>query len=475
MTTARDIVLIDLPLPQVRTHGVAADIGNSDVVSSGGVSGDVVGTDIVVGYSGGLDSTALLHLLARRAQTPAGDRTGLRAIHIDHGLHPDSEAWASHCRAVCAELGVALEVIAVAVDRRNGLGPEAAARQARRAAFAQALRPGDILALAQHRDDQAETFLLRALRGSGIDGLAAMRPWRAFEPGWLWRPLLATPRATLRAYAEAHGLRWIEDPSNADPTLDRNFLRHRVLPLLRERWPHTDTGFARAAALAANDSDLLLAEDARALYLVRDEVGDSLSLRALRALPAARRARILRHWVAERGWPPLPAEGVERVEIDLLDADHDALPAFAWSGVEIRRWRESLYLRRPGGELPADWSTLWDGRAPLPLPNGDRLELRGLEQRGGERQDGPSFPAPVRVHPRRGGERIAMPDRDHHHALKHLLQEAGVPPWERPRMPLLSAEDGTLLAAGDQLRSDVFDAWLQAYGAELVWARSGNR
>ncbi|MCC7248835.1 MAG: tRNA lysidine(34) synthetase TilS, partial [Lysobacter sp.] len=234
---------------------------------------------VVVGFSGGLDSTVLLH---RLAADPAMRAHGLRAVHIDHGLHPDATRWAEHARTVCAALGIECRTITVAVPRESGLGPEASARRARRAAFAEALAAGEVLALAQHRDDQAETFLLRALRASGPDGLAAMRPWRAFASGWMWRPLLDVPRSDLLAYAEREGLQWIEDPSNRDESIDRNWLRHRVLPLLRERWPQADVALARAAALSAEASDLLIEGDDAALTQARaGRHGEALSRRAL--------------------------------------------------------------------------------------------------------------------------------------------------------------------------------------------------
>jgi len=414
----------------------------------------------LVAFSGGLDSTVLLHRLAEDRNVR--DR-GLRALHVHHGLQADADAWAAHCAEVCTALEVPLRVHRATVDRTRGLGPEAAARQARREAFEHALGPGECLAVAQHREDQAETFLLRALRASGPDGLAAIRPWRAFAQGWMWRPLLDSPRASLRAYADARDLRWIDDPSNADTALDRNFLRHRVLPLLRERWPHADLAFARAAALAGEASELLVAEETLLLAEVREDIGSALSVSALRALPASRRARLLRRWVAESGWPPLPAEGIAKIETDLLaeSVDHDRTPAFAWHGVEIRRWREGLYAVDPSRALPPDWTSPWDGRAPLLLPNGDRLELRGIE----------GFPSALIAHTRLGGETILLPGREHHHSLKHVLQELDIPPWERMRMPLLSTGADHLLAAGDRIRSAGFDHWLSAVDARLVWVR----
>lgn len=416
-----------------------------------------------VALSGGLDSIALLHLLvvdqALRAR-------GLRALHVHHGLHADADAWAAHCAEACADLGVALDVVRVRVARDSGLGLEGAAREARHRAFADLLEDGECLALAQHQDDQAETFLLRALRASGPDGLAAMRPARRFAGGWLWRPLLDTPRVALEAHARRHGLRWIEDPSNADTALDRNFLRHRLLPLLRERWPHAAQAFARSAQLAGESADILAEDDAAALAAVRDETGGGLSVTALRGLSAARRARLLRAWVSVRGWPPLPAEGIAHIESDLIAPQAsvcDTMPRFAWHGVEIRRWRDGLHAVDAHRDLSEDWSCDWDGRAPLTLPNGDTLRLAGAD----------GFPWPVRAHARHGGERIVLPGREaHRRTLKHVLQAMDIPPWLRTRMPLLSAGDGTLLAAGDRVRSAAFERWLQTQRARLVWLLS---
>ena len=244
---------------------------------------------LLVGYSGGLDSTALLHLLARE---PA--HRGLRAIHVHHGLQPEADAWADHCARTCAALGIGLEIVRVQVARDTGEGLEAAARRARMAAFAQALENDGVLALAHHRDDQAETFLLRALRASGSDGLGAMRPWRRFGPGWLWRPLLDLPRQALVDYARAHGLDWIEDPSNASDDHDRNYLRRRVLSLLRARWPQADAALSQAAALQRETTALLDQGDRQALAAARTVDPAWLDAGRLATLPAARRARALR-------------------------------------------------------------------------------------------------------------------------------------------------------------------------------------
>ncbi|QIL20256.1 tRNA lysidine(34) synthetase TilS [Thermomonas sp. HDW16] len=415
------------------------------------------GRPLLVGYSGGLDSSVLLHLLANDA---TARRNGLRAIHVHHGLHADADAWAAHCARECAALGIPLQVVRVDVETDAGLGPEGAARTARHRAFAEALGDDEILALAHHRDDQAETFLLRALRGSGVDGLAAMQPWRNYARGWLWRPLLDVRRDDLLVYAQENALRWIDDPSNADSDFDRNFLRNRVMPLLRERWPHASDNFARSAALSAQASVLLEAEDAQALAVVRRE-DDALDIDAMRAIPRERRARVLRRWIEGLGLPPLPGNGIERIESELLPAREDTEARFDWAGARVQCWRNTLHAGFILAPLPADWRQHWDGRAPLVLPTGDTLELVGVK----------GFDAPVLMHTRQGGERIVLPKRRHSHALKHVLQEARMPPWRRERLPLLSDADGTLLAAGDAVLSARMDAWLRARNGRLRWTR----
>lgn len=412
---------------------------------------------VVVGLSGGLDSTVLLHALAA---TPPMRERGLRAVHVHHGLHADAHAWAAHCATACDALGIPCTVVRVNVARDGGSGPEAAARAARHAAFAAQLGEGEVLALAHHRDDQAETFLLRALRASGPDGLGAMRALRPFARGLLWRPLLALPRATLADYARAHALDWIEDPSNTDTAFDRNLLRSTILPLLRERWPDADAALARSAALSADAAALLDAEDARALATARTLDPHALSRAALAALPAARLARVLRRWITALALPPLPAEGV-RAATAFLDVRDDARARFDWSGATLQAWRDVLHAAPAVPAWPCDWQAEWDGSAPLSLPDGRTLALEGAA----------AFDAPLTVRARTGGERIRLPGRGHSHAVKHVLQDLGVPPWERARLPLLVDPGGAVQALGDLAFSAAFDTWLRERDAGLAWVR----
>ncbi|MCS3745176.1 tRNA(Ile)-lysidine synthase [Xanthomonas arboricola] len=411
---------------------------------------------VLVAYSGGMDSQVLLHALAAM---PAYRERGLRALHVHHGLHADADAWAAHCQRSCTALQVPLHIVRVQVARDSGLGLEAAARQARHGAFADRLAPGEWLALAHHRDDQAETFLLRALRASGPDGLAAMRAQRPFAQGILWRPLLAHTRAQLQAYARLHGLHWIDDPSNADARYDRNFLRTQVLPLLQQRWPQAADALARSAQLSADASDLLLHDDLAVLPGLQTESG-ALDLHLLRAQPAARRLRLLRAWATAAGAPPLPAQGVAALEREIDNHAPDRQACFAWQQVQVRRWRQCLYLLRPAPAWPAQWCAHWDGAKPLRLPDGAQLHLQGPA--------GLRFAQPLAVRGRHGGERIVLPQRRHSHQLKHVLQTADLPPWQRDRLPILWADD-QVLAAGDRIVCAALNDWLQAHGARLQW------
>jgi tRNA(Ile)-lysidine synthase len=169
----------------------------------------------------------------------------------------------------------------------------------------------------------------------------------------------------------------------------------------------------------------------------------------------------LRRWIAALELPPLPASGLAAIEADLLVAAADAQARFEWAGAAVQRWRGLLHAGIQRAPLPEDWRCEWDGAGPLALPGGGSLRLQGVS----------GFEAPLMVHARHGGERIVLPGRDHAHALKHVLQDLGVPPWVRERMPLLSNVDGIVLAAGDVASSATFDAWLRARGARLVWIR----
>ncbi len=241
---------------------------------------------LLVAFSGGLDSTVLLHqLVLLREQDPS---LTLRAVHVHHGLSAHADDWVAHCRQICQQWQVPLVVHRVTLAR-GGLGVEAHARAARYQAFQDTLNAGEVLVTAQHQDDQCETLLLALKRGSGPTGLSAMAPSSAFADSRLLRPLLNETRESLRQWALAHQLSWIEDESNQDDTYDRNFLRLRVIPLLRERWPHFSEAVARSASLCAEQEQLLDEILAAELASLVAEDG-SLAIAPLTSMSSPRRA-----------------------------------------------------------------------------------------------------------------------------------------------------------------------------------------
>ena len=394
----------------------------------------------VVAYSGGRDSHVLLHALAALDRLPNG--ASLIVRHVDHGLHPQSSHWSAHCKAVCAELGVPCET--QRVDARPALGesPEEAARERRYAALRAA--HGECLLTAHHRDDQAETFLIQLLRGGGPRGLAAMPRITPFGEGWIARPLLPFGRDQLADYAARHGLRWIDDPSNFDTDLDRNYLRHELMPPILGRWHGAATTLARAAGHNAEAAELLEQLADLDLAGLGGSRADTLSVNALRELPPARRRNALLIWFRRRGLPSPAARHLAQLDLDLLNCAADAQPRLRWPGAELRRHRDDLHAFRPRPPLERPESIAWPNPSrSLTLPDGRCLHARPSTD-GGVRLallEG----ARLSVGFRRGGERCRPVGRARGRSLKKLLQESGLAPWERDELPLIHL-DGELAA-----------------------------
>ncbi|MBD0703140.1 MULTISPECIES: tRNA lysidine(34) synthetase TilS [unclassified Pseudomonas] len=406
-----------------------------------------------IAFSGGLDSTVLLHLLASLSKTQT--LPPLRAVHVHHGLQAVADAWPDHCRSVCKALGVPLEVVNVQV--RAGASVERAAREARYAAFVALLHSNEVLLTGQHRDDQAETLLFRLLRGAGVRGLSAMPRQRPLGQGYLLRPLLDVSRAELEAYATQQGLNWIEDPSNDDHRYARNFLRQRVFPVLTEQWPQASTTLARSAAHLSEAQGLL--DDLARIDLDRaitpcafDWLGlRSLELAPLRALSPARQRNALSHWLVSM--TTLPDSDHWSGWDSLRDAADDARPIWRLAGGELHRtggrvwWLSDRWLRPAAG--PVEWTLTAQA---LTLPDNGTVTLDGKMPDG-----------PLCVRYRQGGEAMLLPGRGHRD-LKRLLNESGVPAFARGRLPLLYRGEQLLAVANlPGLDSGIDGNW------QLIW------
>lgn len=387
-----------------------------------------------VAYSGGVDSTVLLHRLRTAGLKP------LRAIHVHHGLQAAADGWARHCRQQCRALKIPLSIEKVRVSQTSGEGPEAAARAARHAAFRKHLKKRDCLVTAHHADDQAETLLLRLLRGSGVRGLAAMRPLSDFASAKLWRPLLGVSRAEILAYAKTHQLKWIEDPHNRDPRYSRSWLRSELMPQLRARYPALIMVLTQTAELNADASDLL--DEYGKADLEEIVRGTALHIPTLRALSSARRHHLLRLWLEQRAQQLPPAKTLTQIDEELLNARADATPVIGLGETELRRYRDHLYLLPRMPPVPVGIRIRWNGRGTLSLPEGCG-SLRGRSPRAIQGLE-VCFPS--------GGEKLKPLKDAHTRTLKNLCQQAGIPPWIRERLPLVY-RDGELIAIADLWRS----------------------
>lgn len=379
-----------------------------------------------VAFSGGLDSTVLLHLLAdyaRRHHAPP-----LRVVHIHHGLQAAADDWPQHCQSICDGLGLELQVIHVQVA--PGASLEQVARDARYAAFAQVLGVGEVLFTGQHREDQAETLLFRLLRGAGLRGLAAMPSVRPLGQGWLARPLLAVGRAQLLAQANAQGLCWIEDPSNTNTTYARNYLRGEVFPVLNQRWPQVASNLARSAGHLGEALGLL--DELAADDLAGAAPGapfawlglDSLDLATLEALSPARQRNALQYWLSRR--TRLPDARHWAGWDSLRDAVVDAQPVWRLGDGELQRSHGRIWWLSGQWLVPVEGVLNWaDPGEPLTLPGNGCVFVPGDCPPGG-----------VQVRYRQGGEMLDVPGRGRRD-LKRLLNELQVPHFVRSRLPLL--------------------------------------
>ncbi|MFH1494595.1 MAG: tRNA lysidine(34) synthetase TilS [Pseudomonadota bacterium] len=415
------------------------------------------GQHLTLGLSGGLDSVVLLDLLVQ-LQHPLQFR--LSAIHVNHQLSPHAGDWAAFCCKLCTSCEIPLDVVAVQVPFQPGDSLEAVARIARHEALARST--ADFIVLAHHLDDQAETLLLQLLRGCGVDGASAM----AEQNGRQLRPLLNASRIQLEQYARHRGLSWVEDESNMDTRFDRNFLRHRVLPVLSERFPAYRETFLRASR-NFSESALLLKELANhdASTAIHEK---KLSVQTLAHLSTPRAKNLLRQFLKLHGISAPSATRLEDMLHQLLSAKPDAQIKIPLESFELRRFLGRAWLiPAPGRPDSTRLNYLWRGENELVLNElGGTLKFWPVHGQGISRTRLEQAPVTLRL--RRGGERLQPDCKRPRRSLKNLFQEAGIPPWTRETLPLLFS--GESLAAGLGIGIDCnFQAHPDEPGIMLEW------
>jgi tRNA(Ile)-lysidine synthase len=401
---------------------------------------------LVVALSGGPDSAALLR--ASAALGKSFRALPLRAVHIDHGLQPAAVDFRAACVTLCEQLRIPLRIVAVEVAREAGVSIEAAARDARYAALSKEMQPRECLLTAHHRQDQAETLLLQALRGAGVKGMAAMPVCRPLGLGWHVRPLLDVAHGDLKQFGELERSASM-DPMNQDLRFDRVYLRTAVWPLIEKRWPGAATALTRAARHMAEAQRLL--ELAAGADVARLRDGDALSIPGLRALPALKRVNAVRLWVSQEGLEvPSTARLIEALR-QVFDAEADHQPAIIWGGHALRRYRQRLFVTRADPPRVPD-ARSWSPAAGSSLELGPALgNLTWIAQLGGIAAE--RLPVSVIVRRRDGGETLRPTPSARTQTVQHLCQALGVLPWMRDALPLVFA--------GDELIA-VADLWLDA-------------
>ncbi|MCU0803490.1 MAG: tRNA lysidine(34) synthetase TilS [Burkholderiales bacterium] len=400
------------------------------------------GARVVLGFSGGVDSTALLDALVALAP---GVGFSLAALHVHHGISPKADDWAAHCVRVARRYGVPIAVERVDIAPFRRLGLEGAARAARYGIYARA--PADFVLLAHHCDDQAETLLVQLVRGTGLAGLAGMpaiAPGAAGQPEIL-RPLLELTRLEIEAYAAERRLDWIEDESNADPARRRSFVRHRVMPALRELRADAAPALARSAGHVAEA--MRLAEDLARIDEAAALDAGRLTVAGLAQLAEPRARNLLRFHLAQRSVPLPESRALAEMLRQLVTARGDRNVEFRLGAFCVRRYRGVLWIdKEAAATAPGALDIPWSGGEALHLPT-----LSGTLRVGAYEGEGIAASASVRglrVRTRRGGERLRLHERSPRRALKDLLQESGVPPWRRGRLPLVFCGDDLAWAPG---------------------------
>jgi tRNA(Ile)-lysidine synthase len=380
------------------------------------------------------------------------------AVHFNHGLQAESDDWEAQCRRFCQQRKIEIQVHQLALQASPGSSPETMAREARYAVITKLLGPHDIYLTAHQADDQAETVLLNLMRGSGMAGLSGIQPLRRFNRGWLARPLLGTRREALEDWLASQQVSWIRDTSNFDDSMDRNFLRNQVIPLLGQRWPGAITQLQQAAVHLQQRSSAfeeLLSQVAGFC----STNGITLNLGDFRGASRNLQAEIIRHWALQRGAPPPPRVRLEEFLAQLQHAHSGSHAELVWRSWLIKHQAGLLWMHplpAPGPCPESSWGT------------SDTLELG--EPFG--KLHWPGTPEDIRmkaeIRRRSGVSDDPKTSQTTKKKIKEIMRITDTPHWLRDAIPLLWI-DGELAAIGDWWFSPEFRQHLLRTHSQYTW------
>jgi tRNA(Ile)-lysidine synthase len=390
---------------------------------------------MTVALSGGIDSVVLLHLLHQLQKT---QNFTLKASHVHHGLSKNADKWVKFCEKLCTKLSIPLDVNYVNLPQKKSLGIEGEARQLR---YEKLLKSQtDLVVLAHHEDDQAETFLLQLIRGAGVKGLSSMAHFDATRR--LWRPLLNASRIDIESYAKKYKLKWIEDESNQNIDFDRNFIRSKVLPILKNRFSHIINVISRSSSHLAEAQHLLddLAKLDLKNLLKSDNYKHKLKVKALDKLSNPRAKNVLRYWLEINNQLMPSKDLLDELLRQVLTAKKDAdLKIELTKDFEIRRYQDEIYIIQKNKNIEKNYEIIWAGESEIILPNGQKLIFKKVKGRGINLKF--LNHQKLKIRNRQGGESFKPDPKRPTKKIKQLLQESDLPPWERENLPLIFVGD----------------------------------
>ncbi len=414
----------------------------------------------IVAYSGGVDSHVLLKAMADYAQRHS---IKLTALHVNHGLSPHSNQWQQHCESVCQQLGVPLHVEKIHETITSGI--ETGARHARYQIFERYLNQATALLLAHHQEDQAETVLFRLLRGTGVAGLSGIPKIRQHGAGMIMRPLLDLPKKALEDYASEKAIQWVEDESNQSLGFSRNFLRHKIFPELKKRWPSVSAQFSKTAKLC-EDAHCLLEDLADIDYRTMIIDDDVLCLLTLSKLNQNRQVNVLRYWFKQLKLPALSHQKLTQLIQTVVDAPSDKNLVFQYHALgEVHRFNQQLYFVKKCPAISTDFNERWVVSMVFQSEILGGLSAKKVVGRGLRIQEGDV----VEVRVRQGGERCKLLGDKHTRSLKYLLQTWQIPPWRRQTLPLIYI-NSQLAGIADLAVVEKFAAGADERGYVIAWS-----